>query len=211
MSGLNKARRDFIAHILNILLAFPGKRTTLNSARRAAYCEKSICLDFSQVIDCQLFKIKLVGQTHHEFIIVLAPNCLPKSSTKTQRKGRFWSGVAGKTLAGLEFCGISLIDTQARTALHYRAFQTPNKEELNERGMDFHVNTSLTAVYAAKVQYYYDKKDGPKPVYSLLDIRNRLMNEMMLKRFISVFGIRPDTEENKEKIRRLLLQGQIAA
>ena len=81
----------------------------------------------------------------------------------------------------------------------------------NREALDFHVNASLTAVSARKVQYYYDKKDGPKPVYSLLDIRNRLMNEMMLKRFISVFGIRPDTEENKEKIRSLLQEGQIAA
>ena len=63
----------------------------------------------------------------------------------------------------------------------------------------FHVNTSLTIVYVAKVQYDYDKRDEPKPVYSLADIHNRLMNRLMIERFISVFGIRPAPRKIKRK------------
>ena len=136
MSGLNKARRDFIAHILIMMLALPGRRTALNLARRAAYSEKSIWLHFRQDFDWQEFNSQIATSSDHEFIIAFDPTYLPKSGTKTHGKGRFWSGLAGKILPALEFCGISLIDTQARTALHYRVFQTPNKEELNERGMD---------------------------------------------------------------------------
>ena len=384
--ALNKPRRLFIAHILVLFLSVPGRRCLLNLSRWSEYCEKTFRLHFSQVFDWQGFNSELVRQTGHDLIIAIDPTFLPKSGERTYGKGKFWSGVSGKVMPGLDFLGISVIDLNRETALHYRAIQTPNKESLEDSGtgllkhyanvvakegpnlrklsrylvadayfskapfveqvlladldfigkmrkdislrylysgpptgkkgapkkydgkvdakdlrknyfsrtetqeavlysgrlnvtswktemkvvfvysadekslgailfttdedlpaetvlkyyrlrfqieflyrdakqfagmthcqsrskeaLDFHVNASLTAVSAAKVQHYYGQKSEVKRVYSLADIRNRLMNRLMIERFISVFGIQADTEENKEKIRRLLLQGQIAA
>ena len=131
---LNKPRRLFIAHILVLFLSVPGRRCLLNLSRWSEYCEKTFRLHFSQVFDWQGFNSELVRQTGSEFVIVLDQTHLPKSGSLTYGKDKFWSGVNGRVMPGLEFCGISLIDLNRETALHYRAIQTPDKDSLADSG-----------------------------------------------------------------------------
>ena len=134
--GLNKTRRQFMAHILVLMLAVPGRRTILNLSRWADYCEKTIRLHFGQLFDWQVFNTELVRQTGRDVIIAFDPFYLPKSGKKTYGLSRFWSGVAGAVLPGIEFSAFALIDTMAKTALHYRAFQTPDRKELLDKGIN---------------------------------------------------------------------------
>jgi len=66
---------------------------------------------------------------------------------------------------------------------------------------------SLTAINLAKIAHWIPKKDEkPKQeiVFSMSDIKVQYNNELLLKRFISMFGINPELEKNKSKIKLFL-------
>lgn len=87
-------------------------------------------------------------------------------------------------------------------------------EARSENKLDFHWNMSLTAINLAKIIHWIPKKDE-KPnhecVFSMNDIKTQYCNELNLKRFISMFGINPELQINKRKIKLFLDFGKIAA
>jgi len=80
---------------------------------------------------------------------------------------------------------------------------------------DFQWNMSLTAINIAKIAHWIlekDKKPNKEVVFSINDIKTHHYNELLLRRFISMFGIKPEFEKNKRKIKRLFLEfGKITA
>jgi hypothetical protein len=88
-----------------------------------------------------------------------------------------------------------------------------NCEARSRNKLDFHWNMSLTAINLAKIAHWILKKDE-KPnvdiVFSMSDIKTQYHNELMIKRFISMFGINPELEKNKRKIKQFLEFGKIA-
>jgi len=87
-------------------------------------------------------------------------------------------------------------------------------EARSRNKLDFHWNMSLTAINVAKTAHWVPEKDmnpNKEVVFSMNDIKTQNYNELLLGRFISMFGINPKLEKNKQKIKRFLELGKIAA
>jgi len=80
--------------------------------------------------------------------------------------------------------------------------------------LNFHWNMSLTAINIAKIVHWVPKKDK-KPneeiAFSMSDIKTQYYNVLLINRFIEMFGINPELEKNKNKIKKFLDFGKIAA
>ena len=83
-------------------------------------------------------------------------------------------------------------------------------EARSKNKINFHVNTALTVVNLAKIDWFSDKNNHKKP-FSIADYKTHFNNELMLNRFISLFGINPNSQQNKVIIRELLNFGKIAS
>jgi len=87
-------------------------------------------------------------------------------------------------------------------------------EARSSKKLDFHWNMSLTAINIAKIAHWVPEKDmnpSKEIVFSMNNIKIQNYNELLLGRFISMFGINPKLEKNKQKIKRFLEFGKIAA
>lgn len=80
-----------------------------------------------------------------------------------------------------------------------------SKEKIN-----FHTNIALTAVNVAKVEWFSDQENFKKP-FSIADYKTQFNNELLINRFIAMFGINPNLTKNKIIINKLLDFGKIAA
>ena len=83
-------------------------------------------------------------------------------------------------------------------------------EARSENKINFHVNTALTVVNLAKMDWFSKENNHKKP-FSIADYKTHFNNELMINRFISLFGIKPNKHKNKVIIRELLNYGKIAA
>jgi len=81
----------------------------------------------------------------------------------------------------------------------------------SENKINFHVNTSLTAVSVAKAAHYLDCKKEDFKSFSISDIKTSYFNELMLDLFLSNFEINPELTKNKLAINRILDFGKITA
>lgn len=83
-------------------------------------------------------------------------------------------------------------------------------EARSENKINFHINTALTVVNLAKVNWFSNVNNHNKP-FSIADYKTHFNNELMINRFISLFGINPNRHKNRAIIRKLLNYGKIAA
>jgi hypothetical protein len=83
-------------------------------------------------------------------------------------------------------------------------------EARSENKINFHVNTALTVVNLAKIDWFSNQNNHKKP-FSIADYKTHFNNELMVNRIISLFGINPNKHKNKIIIRKLLNYGKIAA
>ncbi len=98
-------------------------------------------------------------------------------------------------------------DAKQFTGLNHCEARSRNK-------LNFHWNFSLTAINIAKIVHWIPQKDknpDKEVVFSMSDIKTQYYNELLSNRFISMFGINPELEKNKRKIKRFLEFGKIAA
>ncbi len=89
-----------------------------------------------------------------------------------------------------------------------------NCEARSRNKLDFHWNMSLTAINLAKIVHWIPQKDiktNEEIVFSMSNIKTQYYNELVMKQFISMFGINPELDKNKRKIRQFLDFGKIAA
>ena len=82
---------------------------------------------------------KLVNEN---IAIAFDPSYIQKSGKKTPGIGYFWSGCAGKTKWGLEFCGLAILDFTRHTAFHLFGFQTTDLQD-DEKLIAFYVRKIL--------------------------------------------------------------------
>jgi hypothetical protein len=69
--------------------------------------------------------------------------------------------------------------------------------------LEFHWNMALTAVNVAKIACWLLKRDSPggeQEPFSMSDVKVLFSNELLLNRFISMFGINPERAKNKLKM-----------
>jgi Transposase DDE domain len=87
-------------------------------------------------------------------------------------------------------------------------------EARSKNKLNFHLNMSLTAINLAKIVHWIPKKDE-KPneeiVFSMNNVKTQNYNELLMNQFIAMFGINPELEKNKYKIKQFLEFGKIAA
>ena len=95
-------------------------------------------------------------------------------------------------------------DAKQFTGLHDCQARSGNK-------LDFHFNTSLTSINIAKVTHWLNVPKNTRPAFSMADIKTMYHNELLLNRFISVFGITANKLKNNNRIRELITYGTIAA
>ena len=77
--------------------------------------------------------------------------------------------------------------------------------------LHFHWNTSLTAVNLAKITHWLSLPRAERGPFSMEQIKTLHHNELLLERFIDVFGIKPNLTKNKQKIQQLRFYGARAA
>ena len=77
--------------------------------------------------------------------------------------------------------------------------------------LHFHWNTSLTAINLAKITHWLSIPKSQREAFSIEQIKTIYHNELLLKRFFDVFGIKPNLTKNKQKIKQLLYYGARAA
>lgn len=95
-------------------------------------------------------------------------------------------------------------DAKQHTGLHDCQARSGNK-------LDFHFNTSLTSINIAKITHWLSLPKESRPAFSMADIKTMYHNELLLNRFISVFGITANKLKNNNRIRELITYGTIAA
>ena len=95
-------------------------------------------------------------------------------------------------------------DAKQFTGLHN--FQGRSQEKLY-----FHFNTSLTSINLAKVTHWISIPKENRKAFSMSSIKTMYHNQLLLNRFINVFGIMPNRMKNNKKIRELVKWGVIAA
>lgn len=81
----------------------------------------------------------------------------------------------------------------------------------SEKKLDFHFNLALTSINIAKTAHWLTVPIDKRGAFSMADIKTLYNNELMMNRFIRMFGINPNTTKNKDKISQLLAYGRIAA
>lgn len=81
----------------------------------------------------------------------------------------------------------------------------------SENKLAFHFNTALTTINIAKITHWLPTPKESRKTFSMADVKTVYHNELMLKRFLHVFAIKPYLMKNKSKIQELLDYGKIAA
>lgn len=111
-------------------LSIRGRYNFANLARYASINEKTLRNHFKKDFAWLDFNVALCQKylSSHR-IIAVDPTYVSKSGKRTQGTGYFWSGQAGATKWGMEFCGLAAVDLSDKTALPLLAVQTTHLHE----------------------------------------------------------------------------------
>jgi len=80
-----------------------------------------------------------------------------------------------------------------------------------EKRLDFHFNASLTAVSLAKAAHHLRVPIEQRKAFSMFSMKAQYFNELLLKRFFTVFGIDPNCKKINSKYLTLRNFGKINA
>lgn len=134
----SKSRINFLVSIFYLFLGIKGRMNFLQFSRYGKFDEKTYRNNFQQNFDfLQFNQILLDNESTKVCAIAFDPSYISKSGKQTPGVGRFWSGVAGASKWGLEFCGIAALDKEKHTAYHLDSFQTIEVKE-QESLVDFY-------------------------------------------------------------------------
>lgn len=81
----------------------------------------------------------------------------------------------------------------------------------SEQKLEYHFNLSLTTVNAAKALHWLNLPLEKRGAFSMADIKTQYFNELMLDRFICLFGCDPNIIKNHPALDRYYAVGKIAA
>ena len=86
-----------------------------------------------------------------------------------------------------------------------------NCQARDENKLNNHFNLSLTAINIAKVVHWFSIDKDLRKAFSIKDVKTMNHNALLLNRFFTMFGIKPNILKNNHKIKELLLYGTIAS
>jgi len=81
----------------------------------------------------------------------------------------------------------------------------------SENKLHFQFNAALTSTNLAKVSHWLPISKLERKPFSMSSVKTMYHNQLLLNRFFNVFGISPNKQKNKTKIREILRYGTIAA
>lgn len=132
---IGKCQRNFFAHLVVLIFQIRGRLNFIQMGRYGIYNEGTYRENFKKAFNFQLFNRTLIeSQGSGHYVVTFDPSHIKKSGSKTFGVGYFWSGCDSKIKRGLEFGGFAVCDIDNHTAFHLEGFQTPNKEQLVEKG-----------------------------------------------------------------------------
>ncbi len=142
--GISKWQHDFIAMLLPLILAIPGRITFRNMSRFSDRDERTFARHFDRDFDWVAFNRALIVPVLDPQVLVVADSSfLSKSGKKTYGLDMFWNGSAARNERGLEVSVIALIDQPRREAYTLSVEQTPPRIDLS----DDDVSQGRTAFY----------------------------------------------------------------
>ncbi len=142
--GISKWQRDFIAMLLPLILAIPGRITFRNMSRFSDRDERTFARHFDRDFDWVAFnRALIVPVLGPQVLVVTDSSFISKSGKKTYGLDTFWNGSAARNERGLEVSVIALIDQHRREAYTLSVEQTPPRIDLS--GDD--VSQGRTAFY----------------------------------------------------------------
>jgi hypothetical protein len=77
--------------------------------------------------------------------------------------------------------------------------------------LHFHFNSALTSINLAKAIHWLPTSKKERKPFSMSSVKTMYHNQLLLDRFFVVFGISPNTQKNKTKVKEMLRYGTIAA
>jgi hypothetical protein len=156
MPDIGKWQRDFMIHLMPLLLTVRGRHNFENLSRYGSFNEATYRVRYEGSFAFGQFNEELIlSLPEEERIIAFDPSYLPKSGKCTPGTGYFWSGCANATKYGLEISGFASIGLESRTAMHLYAQQTIGQDQYG----------SLLDYYASIV---LDQSDRLKAVSNIL-------------------------------------------
>jgi hypothetical protein len=84
-------------------------------------------------------------------------------------------------------------------------------QDRSGKKLNFHFNASLTTVSIAKVIFFSELNEEQGKAFSMRNVKTWFLNRLMVERFLSNFGIDPNTEKNNPTYMKLLSWGRGAA
>ncbi len=85
------------------------------------------------------------------------------------------------------------------------------KKDLWSHKLNFHFNTSLTALNLDKTAHWLKTPKEERETFSMASVKTVYHNQLLLDRFLDMFAIDPNSKKNKNRIRQLPKFGVIAA
>lgn len=144
MEGVNKWQKDFLTSFFPTIMACRGRINYTSLSRYCDYNEITFRHNFAKPFDFLHFNRLLVQQCcSQDVVLALDPSFISKSGKHTPGISYFWSGCAGKSVRGLEICGIGAVDLQNNTCLHLSAKQTIKEDA--EQGLLAYYKDQLIA------------------------------------------------------------------
>jgi hypothetical protein len=128
LSQTKKPHHKFLAHLMGLLLMFPGHATFRNLSRYSAYHERTFARWYARDFDFVSLNKAAIIQVippDHEQALVLDASFVPKSGKETDGLDRFWNGSHSRTEKGLEISALAWLDITDNCAYCLSAEQTP--------------------------------------------------------------------------------------
>ena len=132
LSQTKKPQRQFVAHLLGLLLMLPGHATFRNMSRYSHYHEKTFSRWYDRPFDwVSLNKAAIteVVPPDHEQTLAIDASFIPKSGKQTYGLDRFWNGCHSRAEKGLEISTVAWLDITDNCAYCLSVEQTPPSEE----------------------------------------------------------------------------------
>lgn len=125
MPDIGKWQKNFIIHLMPLLLTIRGRHNFENLSRYGSFNEATYRVRYEGEFAFEKFNEELIlSLPEEERIIAFDPSYLPKSGKHTPGVSYFWSGCANATKYGLEMSGFASVGLESRTAMHLYAKQT---------------------------------------------------------------------------------------